>query len=618
MSGAIRYVTSISLYGELDWLWYCLISLYTFRKYHPNITPIVMCVPSDDVSKNESFYSALKMLGCDYLVTRFSLKEKGFFNNVPESSVWKAHMIEATWLRLDLPLHFKDIDYVFFFDVDTIFRTNITPMVYQICKNTPPKHIMLTNEGDYNMGMFIINIKNMTLNMKTIYDKLMSLGMVFSMAQENEFMLMHFRHLLESTLDKKFNARAYAYLTYDNPYIIHFHGAKPRDYLSYHHHLGYKIPQFFLNAANKFLNKTQSEQPLSFFFADEKNFVALMQQQNFDITKLFSEQHFPIYSIVNKQQIQEPAKISYVTSISLYGESDWLWYCLISLYTFKQRHPDITPVVMCVPSADETKNAHFYHALETLHCDYIVTNFSLKAKGFFDNVPQTGSSGVWKAHMIEATWLRLDLPMHFKEADYIFFFDVDTVFQINVDPLVREICRKNPPNHMIVINHNDYNMGVFIMNVKNMAAKLDEIYAKLLSVNIADFSEGQDNDFMTRYYKNLLERRLDNNFNTKAYWYGNYTNPYIIHFHGPKPRDYLSYYHKLDYRIPRIFLDLAHYFLNRQHSEKPLQIFFEYEKKFVIFMQENNYDLDVLFEKKHFPIYSIIPKQNTITASVTS
>lgn len=291
----IEYVTSVSLCGDDDWLWYCLICLYSFKKYHPDIIPTVLCVPSENVDKNEKFYKFVKQLGCHYIPCHFSLRKQGIFDRIAESSVWKSHMIEATWLRLDLPLHFPDAQYAFFFDVDMIFQRNIKGLVDDICIKTPPKHIVINRE-DENMGVFIMNIKNMTQQLAVMHSRLLKLGMVFSSGQDNQFMVMHFPFLLEKTLDNNFNAKAYNYPAYSNPYIIHYHGPKPRNYISHYNNLGQPMPQTFLNYSKRFLNFANTVEPLLIYNEYEKQFI--QHAESYNLYDFFNNKNYPIHSMI--------------------------------------------------------------------------------------------------------------------------------------------------------------------------------------------------------------------------------------------------------------------------------------------------------------------------------
>jgi len=102
--------------------------------------------------------------------------------------------------------------------------------------------------------------------------------------------------------------------------------------------------------------------------------------------------------------------------------------------------------------------------------------------------------------------------------------------------------------------HNHFNTGVLFANTTYMQ-KTYKDFLKFIETHDYNFDALDQGAFITFYgYDN--HDFLDNSFNWKPYW-GINQNANIVHFHGPKPREYYDY---INGKLPDVF----YVFLNKK------------------------------------------------------
>jgi hypothetical protein len=157
------------------------------------------------------------------------------------------------------------------------------------------------------------------------------------------------------------------------------------------------------------------------------------------------------------------------------------------------------------------------------------------------------------------TWLRLDIPILGFTNEYILYTDVDVVFQHDVDLIsfgsflptyftmgtegIGARCRLAvSPNQSVNVG----NAGVLLMNLNGMRRTHEALISWVFSerrikegLYFKKFGPGDQGALNQFYQGKFLVRRWPI-FNWKPYW-GYSAQASIIHFHGPKPLDYLCH-----------------------------------------------------------------------------
>jgi hypothetical protein len=146
------------------------------------------------------------------------------------------------------------------------------------------------------------------------------------------------------------------------------------------------------------------------------------------------------------------------------------------------------------------------------------------------------------------TWQRIDIPL-FVESEYVLLLDSDTVirksftlndFGLN---LTRGIAMSSEMN---ADDKTPSNAGVTLMNIPHLRHTYHDFLAFILDhVETAKFDHPSPSDqgAYLVFYKDTT-KFLSRNFNFKPYWQlpeHEFWRVYIIHFHGPKPHDYMRY-----------------------------------------------------------------------------
>lgn len=149
---------------------------------------------------------------------------------------------------------------------------------------------------------------------------------------------------------------------------------------------------------------------------------------------------------------------------------------------------------------------------------------------------------------ITGTLQRMDIPIirELSEHNYVLFTDADTFF---LRPLSLQTFSKVIPKTLAMSFEMDdafpCNAGVMLMNLPGLREShrlLVEFTFSNPSLHFGPYGP-LDQGALNQFYQFSMNHTcaLDERFNAKPYKNGNLTDPYIIHFHGPKPHDYLMW-----------------------------------------------------------------------------
>ncbi|KAL7579096.1 hypothetical protein ACA910_019130 [Epithemia clementina (nom. ined.)] len=144
------------------------------------------------------------------------------------------------------------------------------------------------------------------------------------------------------------------------------------------------------------------------------------------------------------------------------------------------------------------------------------------------------------------TWQRIDIPLYL-ESEYALLLDADTIirrpftltdFGLN---LTYALAMSTEDNIGMKI---PINAGVTLMNIPHLRRSHSQFLDFILDhvQNGGEFTHPSPSDqgaYMEFYGPNV--RFLSHYFNMKPYWHVSDIKPsYIIHFHGPKPKEYIE------------------------------------------------------------------------------
>jgi lipopolysaccharide biosynthesis glycosyltransferase len=145
------------------------------------------------------------------------------------------------------------------------------------------------------------------------------------------------------------------------------------------------------------------------------------------------------------------------------------------------------------------------------------------------------------------TWQRIDIPL-FLNYEYCLLLDSDTIIR---KPFTLAEFGLNMPygiamsSEMHMESTEASNAGIMLMNIPT----LRRTYKDFLNFIYAHVESGfnhpcpSDQGAYLVYYRNLTNF-LDRSFNVKPYWpmkQSELNQSHIIHFHGPKPHEYLNF-----------------------------------------------------------------------------
>ena len=144
-------------------------------------------------------------------------------------------------------------------------------------------------------------------------------------------------------------------------------------------------------------------------------------------------------------------------------------------------------------------------------------------------------TGYFNDNFIATESLRLDIPNLFPDEEYVLYVDCDTIFlqQPKFVPF------DTPLGAAVRPSEDFFNNGVMFMNLPKLRETADEFIEFYLKSNY-EFEIG---GIATQGAYNTFYRGQATNFtfefNWHAYW-GASDNVQIIHYCGPKPRDYIN------------------------------------------------------------------------------
>ena len=184
--------------------------------------------------------------------------------------------------------------------------------------------------------------------------------------------------------------------------------------------------------------------------------------------------------------------------------------------------------------------------------------FAPKIKQAFENGKASlkGSSPLYEDYYsMLGTYLRLDIPILGFVDDYVLYTDVDVYFDVDITIDDFEYM----PKYLMMgfdsyeQDHTIGNAGVTLFNVQGMRRTYEKLISNIFSdMNIeTGLSYGANkgdkgamnlmySDIMYPYPKNVVDPEL---FNWRPYWsIPTDSKTSIIHFHGPKPDDYMNHF----------------------------------------------------------------------------
>jgi hypothetical protein len=143
------------------------------------------------------------------------------------------------------------------------------------------------------------------------------------------------------------------------------------------------------------------------------------------------------------------------------------------------------------------------------------------------------------------TWQRIDVPL-FVNSEYCLLLDSDTVvlkpfdladFGLNTTHSIAM------SNELYIEDTNPSNAGVTLMNVPHLRYTHADFFDFIMKhVDTAEFDHPSPSDqgaYLVFYASTV--RFLSPLFNFKPYWKMKTKSPFILHFHGAKPHDFLKY-----------------------------------------------------------------------------
>jgi hypothetical protein len=150
---------------------------------------------------------------------------------------------------------------------------------------------------------------------------------------------------------------------------------------------------------------------------------------------------------------------------------------------------------------------------------------------------------------IVGTMLRIDIPMirQLDQFNYVLYTDLDVLFmkQITIQNIERH---KGLPKTIFMAHEirNEFpcNAGVILMNLPGMRMTHSALVNMSFSTNDLFFSGygPMDQGAINKFYRDDMNHscELSELYNAKPYK-NRRKEPYIVHFHGPKPNDYLKW-----------------------------------------------------------------------------
>ena len=137
----------------------------------------------------------------------------------------------------------------------------------------------------------------------------------------------------------------------------------------------------------------------------------------------------------------------------------------------------------------------------------------------------------YNKNFIETESLRIDIPILFDKESYVLYADCDVLFlkNIEIEPF---------DEHIAVVKRHIFNNGIMFLNMAKMRECYDEFKNYYINSNYNSYlgiaTQGVYNEFF-----NEKIHTLPWYYNWHVFW-GINPNTKILHYCGPKPKDYFS------------------------------------------------------------------------------
>lgn len=278
------------------------------------------------------------------------------------------------------------------------------------------------------------------------------------------------------------------------------------------------------------------------------------------------EIHFPLRSIEMKELSQ---KLKWVFAMTLDDRSNtgYLEMAQVAVLSCR-KHTTLQPFAIISADLNSTVATMFIKWLQNNNVQIIMHQPKWKEKMLqFLDTPQARSNTKYsplyaKTQYMVATFLRIDIPILGFTDEYLLYADVDVLF-------IREVTLKDfqklPKYYIMTVERqvtpttNPFdtscgNAGIMLYNMVNMRATYDIFLGHIFSntswnqgLHFMDYGPGDQGAYNSFYReKYQSDVRLMSSYNWRPYWKDisavDNRQPAIVHWHGPKPRDYLSYY----------------------------------------------------------------------------
>ncbi len=150
-------------------------------------------------------------------------------------------------------------------------------------------------------------------------------------------------------------------------------------------------------------------------------------------------------------------------------------------------------------------------------------------------------------------WLRVDIPLIESEDDFVLYTDTDVIFlnhpKVSMLPTILGAVPEFREGKMF------FNNGVMVMNVQ--ALKSDHpIFVNNIRERLRNnftYPAHDQASFNRRYRDKITE--IPREFNWRPYW-GIGSEVSIVHFHGPKPEEFLDYESDKIEKISETYLNM--------------------------------------------------------------
>jgi len=197
----------------------------------------------------------------------------------------------------------------------------------------------------------------------------------------------------------------------------------------------------------------------------------------------------------------------------------------VAIHSAKVNAPTLSPILIY-----NGKQNKFTESIEQLGAQIIYHRLS-----FQDAVESVTTRNPEWTQTAKGAFLRLDIPNILKDFnETILYTDVDVIFLDDPSKYSLETTLFAFSSEFIYDNFKDINTGVMLLNLST--AK--EVFPEFINWTIKNLEWIPDYDQgAIRAYFNGNWDRLSQRMNWKPYW-GNATDPIIVHFHGPKPLDF--------------------------------------------------------------------------------